>query len=57
MTSKKDAQTNLKSVLIENPDPSKWSFWIKLIVAVLSAILGIIGENRFDIVTNLSNLI
>lgn len=51
-----EAKDKLKNVLIENPDPSKWSFWLKLVIAVLSAILGIIGENQLDIVTNISNL-
>lgn len=52
-----EAKDKLKNVLTENPDPSKWSFWIKLIIAVLSAVLGIIGENQLDIVTNLLNVI
>ena len=57
MTSKEKAKKDLMSVLTDNPDPSQWSKWIKLIIAVLSAILGIIGENKFDIVTNLSNVL
>lgn len=57
MKSIEKAKQELNHVLSENPDPSKWTLVIKIIIAVLSAILGIIGENKLDIVTNLSNLI
>lgn len=40
---------NLDKVLKENPDPSKWSKWIKFIIAVLSALLGAITESTFNI--------
>ncbi|MBR4715713.1 MAG: smalltalk protein [Bacteroidales bacterium] len=52
----KQALDELNNVLSNNPDPDKWSMWIKIIIAVLSAILGVIGENKLDLVTNLSNL-
>lgn len=47
----------LQNALTEQPDPSKWSFWLKLLIAVLSAILGVIGENQLDIVNNLINIL
>lgn len=39
----------LNKILNENPEPSKWSKWIKFIIAVLSALLGAITENSFNI--------
>lgn len=39
-----DNKEKLDKILKDNPDPSKWSFWIKLVIAVLSALLGAIGE-------------
>lgn len=38
-------EKKLNSLLKENPDPSKWSKWLKIIIAILSAIVGAIAED------------
>lgn len=38
-------EKKLKTLLKENPDPSKWSKWLKFIIAILSALAGAIAEN------------
>lgn len=45
-----DNKEKLEKIIKENPDPSKWSFWIKVIIAVLSALLGAIGEHATSLV-------
>ena len=45
-----DNEQKLKKLLSENPDPDKWSFWIKLIIAVLSALLGAVAEHTTDLI-------
>lgn len=40
----------LEKVLKDNPDPTKWSKWVKIIIAVLSALLGAITENLTNII-------
>ena len=42
-------EEKLNKILADNPDPSKWSKWIKFIIAVLSALLGAITENQLNI--------
>lgn len=56
MTSKSNAEKKLQQIVSDNPDPNKWSVAIKIIIAILSAILGIIAENQADIVNLVSNL-
>lgn len=49
-------QKKLQKLLSENPDPSKWSMWLKIIIAVLSALLGAIGEHYTDAVSSVLNV-
>lgn len=42
-------EKKLNRLLAENPDPSKWSKWLKVIIAVLSALLGAIAENQLTL--------
>lgn len=51
-----DAKKKLEQVLRENPDPSKWTKWIKLIIAILSAILAAIGGDALDVCASVAGL-
>lgn len=42
-------QEKLERLKKVNPDPNKWSKWIKFIIAVLSALVGAITENVTNI--------
>lgn len=49
MTKNLKAQQKLNSIYSENPDPSKWSKWLKVIIAILSALVGALAENQLSI--------
>ena len=42
-------EKKLNKLMKENPDPNKWSKWLKIIIAVLSALVGAITENVTNI--------
>lgn len=44
----------LDKVLADNPDPSKWSKWLKILIKVLVVIASAIGGDYSDII-NLLN--
>lgn len=43
----------LEKILKENPDPSKWSKWLKVLVKILAIIIAALGGD----VSNVSSLI
>lgn len=45
-----NSEKKLNKLLKENPDPSKWSKWLKFIIAVLSALVGAITESVTNII-------
>ena len=51
-----NAKQKLEQVLRDNPDPSKWSKWIRLIIAILSAILAAIGGDALDVCASVAGL-
>ncbi len=47
----KSSEQKLKTLLSENPDPSKWSKWLKVLIAILSAILGALAEDATNLLS------
>lgn len=53
----KKAKQKLDKVLSDNPDPSKWSKWIKLTIKVLVLILSAVFGDAVDFTDIITNLI
>lgn len=51
----KKEEKKLKKLLEENPDPKKWSKWLKLAIKILVLIVSAIGGDIIDI-SDLINL-
>jgi len=51
-----DAEKKLNKILSENPDPGKWSKWIKLAIAILSALLAAFGGDALDVCASVAGL-
>lgn len=42
-------EKKLKNIIAENPDPKKWTKWIKLAIKILVLIISAIGGDVIDI--------
>lgn len=51
-----NAKKKLDVILSENPDPSKWSKWIKLAMAILSALLAALCGDALDVCASVDGL-
>ena len=51
-----NAKSKLDAILSEYPDPNKWSKWVKLAIAILSAILAAFGGDALDVCASVAGL-